>query len=85
MRAHARQYTIRNVPEHVDRSLRKKARETGRSFNQVALDALALGAGENSTPKRDLREIAGSLSKPEADRMDEEIRRQRQVDPELWR
>ena len=85
MPARARQYTIRNVPEYVDRCLRKKVRETGKSFNQIALDALAAGAGEKSMPQRDLREIAGSLSKPEADRMDDEIRRQRQVDPELWR
>lgn len=81
----ARQYTIRNVPDQVDRSLRRKARETGQSFNQIALDALAIGAGESSRPKRDLSQIVGSLSEKDAKRMDGEISRQRQIDPELWK
>jgi len=38
--ASVRQYTIRNVPRHVDRALRKRATETGKSLNQVALEAL---------------------------------------------
>ena len=81
----ARQYTIRNVPDQVDRSLRRKAKDTGKSFNQVALEALTLGAGETARPKRDLSEIVGSYSKKEAERMDGEIRLQRQLDPELWK
>jgi hypothetical protein len=85
MPKHARQYTIRNVPDRVDRSLRKRVKETGQSFNQVVLDALTIGVGEASRPKRDLSEVVGSLSRKEAERMDGEVRRQRQIDPELWR
>ena len=85
MRKHARQYTIRNVPTSVDRALRQRAKALGLSFNRVALEALAIGAGEPLRPKRDLSEIAGSLSVREADRIEAEIRRQRRVDPELWR
>ncbi|MCL2725329.1 MAG: hypothetical protein FWD69_12930 [Polyangiaceae bacterium] len=85
MTAHARQYTIRNVPDRLDQRLRKRAKETGLSFNQVALDALILGAGEPARPRRDLTGIAGSLNEREAKRVDEEIRRQRQIDPELWK
>jgi hypothetical protein len=85
MPKHARQYTIRNVPDAVDRGLKRKAKETGRSLNQVALDALAVGAGAAPRPKRELGEIVGSLSPREAERMDREIRLQRQVDPDLWK
>jgi hypothetical protein len=85
MKANARQYTIRNVPPEVDRVLRRRAKDSAKSFNQVALEALAAGAGQSLTPKRDLREIVGSLTKKEAARFDEEIRLQRQIDPELWR
>jgi plasmid stability protein len=85
MSQHARQYTIRNVPDRVDRTLRRRAKETGQSFNQVVLDALAAGAGEAPAPKRDLSGVIGSLSDKEAERMDDEVRRQRQIDPELWR
>lgn len=85
MAKQARQYTIRNVPDNVDRRLRRKAKETGRSFNQIALEALTVGAGESLAPKRDLSEIVGSLSKKEAEGIDAEIRLQRQIDPELWK
>ena len=81
---HVRVRLLANVPGDVDRSLKKKARESGKSFNQVALEALAIGAGERS-PKRDLREIAGSLSKSEAGKIDDAIRCQREIDPELWK
>jgi hypothetical protein len=85
MRKTARQYTIRNIPPGVDVVLRKRARDTGKSFNQVALDALVTGAGEPPKPKRDLREVVGSLTSNEAAKMDEEVRLQRQIDPGLWR
>ncbi|MGK5084031.1 hypothetical protein WDW37_12105 [Bdellovibrionota bacterium FG-1] len=85
MSKNTRQYTIRSVPEQVDRVLRKNARATGKSFNQVALEALARGAGESLRPKRDFSEVIGSLSEKEAVRIEEEIRLQHQIDPELWK
>ena len=80
-----KQYTIRNIPQRVDRVLRQRVRESGKSFNQVALEALISGAGESQKPNRDLSEVVGSLTQQEAERMDEEIRNQRTVDPELWK
>ena len=47
------QYTIRNVPEQVDRYLRKKARLSGKSLNQVIIDELSERAGK---PNQTLRE-----------------------------
>lgn len=35
------QYTIRNVPEPVNRYLRKKSRLSGKSLNQVIVDELS--------------------------------------------
>lgn len=35
------QYTIRNVPEPVNRYLRKRAAQSGKSLNQVILDKLS--------------------------------------------
>jgi predicted HicB family RNase H-like nuclease len=34
------QYTVRNIPEHVDRALRRKASEERKSLNEVLRDAL---------------------------------------------
>jgi len=84
MHKHTKQYTIRNIPERVDRVLKKIAKESGKSFNQVALEALASGAGESMKPKRDFSEVIGSLSEKEASKMDAEIRLQRQIDSGLW-
>lgn len=84
MKKNLKQYTIRNIPERVDRVLKRRAREAGKSFNQVALEALAIGAGENLGPKRDFSEVIGSLSNEEAESIEEEIRRQHQIDANLW-
>lgn len=35
------QYTIRNIPEPVNRYLRKKSRLSGKSLNQVIIDELS--------------------------------------------
>ena len=79
-----KQYTIRNIPNRVDRTLRKRARDSGKSFNQTVLDALVSGSGESSLPKRDLSFIAGSLSAAEAEELDAEIKAQHQIDQKLW-
>lgn len=84
MKKNARQYTIRNIPERVDRVLKQRVREYGKSFNQVALEALMAGAGESLRPKRDFSEVIGSLSAKEAALLEEEIRFQHQIDPNLW-
>lgn len=39
------QYTIRSVPPKLDAVLRSRAKKTGKSLNEVMLDALAKGAG----------------------------------------
>jgi len=85
MKASARQYTIRNVPPEVDRVLRRRAKDGAKSFNQVALEALVAGTGQTLVPKRDLSDVVGSLTKNEAAHLEDEIRRQHQIDPDLWR
>jgi hypothetical protein len=85
MAKNALQYTIRNIPERVDRALRRRAKEAGKSFNQVALEALALGAGEGLKPKRDFSEVIGSITAKDAAQIEEEIQLQRQIDPRLWK
>jgi hypothetical protein len=85
MKRNALQYTIRNIPPEVDRVLRRSAKDTSKTFNQVALEALIAGTGQRRAPKRDLGEVVGSVTKKEAAQQDEEIRRQHQIDPRLWR
>jgi hypothetical protein len=80
------QYTIRNVPEHVDRALRRKASEERKSLNQVLRDALIREAGvvEPSTHLyTDLDSLIGTWIDDPG--FDEAINTQDQVDESLWR
>jgi hypothetical protein len=79
------QYTIRNVPEYLDTALRGAAREQGKSLNEVAVEALARGAGlgENRSRQRDLHDIAGSWR--EDAEFEKAIVAQDLVDEEMWR
>lgn len=36
------QYTIRNIPEPVDKVIRKRSKQSGKSFNQTVVDLLTL-------------------------------------------
>jgi hypothetical protein len=79
------QYTLRNVPPALDEAIRRRAREEGKSLNEVAIEALmrALGLRGELTRQRDLSSVAGSWqSDPDTDAVLEE---QRRIDPELWR
>lgn len=44
-----KQYTIRNVPVPVDRYLRKRAKISGKSLNQIIIDELSEKAGVSNT------------------------------------
>ena len=79
------QYTLRNVPDHVDAALRRKAREQDKSLNDVAIEALAQGAGVNEQRirRRDLSDIARTWKKDRA--FEDAIAAQHTIDAELWR
>ena len=79
------QYTIRNVPDTLDESLRRVARQRGKSLNEVAIDALARGAGVTAERdrQRDLADIAGTWRKDPA--FDSALAAQDTVDEEMWR
>ena len=79
------QYTIRNVPESLDRALRERAKAEGRSLNDVTVQALlqALGLDEKPPKRRDLSSFLGTwVDDPDMERAFEE---QRRVDPDAWR
>lgn len=79
------QYTIRNIPSSLDAALRRRALEQGKSLNEIAIEALARGAGVSGERirNRDLSDIVGSWQHDPA--FDEAIAAQDTVDDELWR
>jgi hypothetical protein len=81
----ATQYTIRNVPKVVDRALRRRAERQARSLNDVAVEALARGAGvENEAMEHDdVDFLFGSwVDDPVVDRA---LADQRTIDKGIWK
>lgn len=78
------QYTIRGIPAMVDQALRERARATGKSLNQAAVDALAEGAGTTGVARRrrNLSDIAGTWKADKA--TETALADQDRVDEELW-
>jgi plasmid stability protein len=78
-------YTIRNIPVRVARALRQKSKQSGKSLNAVALDALAKGLGlsEKRPVYHDLDGLAGTWVEDPA--FDAAIAAQDQVEPQLWK
>lgn len=78
------QYTIRNIPEEVDRAAREAAEREGLSLNQVLVRSLriALGVEQPPTVKRELPpSFDGTPLEPEVVKALEE---QRRIEPEVW-
>lgn len=78
------QYTLRNIPRSLDEALRRVAREGGKSLNEVAIEALARGAGvtPDRRRQRDLGDIAGTWREdPDFDRA---LADQDSIDKEIW-
>jgi len=75
------QYTIRGVPDHVDRALRARAKKENKSLNQLAVEALTEAArAERYT---DLDDLIGTwVDDPEFDKI---MAEQDRIDEELWR
>lgn len=79
------QYTLRQVPACIDRSLRDKSRQAGLSLNEAAIEALGkgLGLGDEKPRFHDLDELAGTWREDSG--FDAAIAEQDQVDPRLWK
>lgn len=79
------QYTIRGIPAAVDSVLRARARASGKSLNEAAVDALTEGSGMTGAPRkrRDLTEIVGTWKTDKA--VESALAAQDRVDKDLWR
>jgi plasmid stability protein len=78
------QYTVRNIPADLDRALKARAKKTGKSVNQLALEALSQSVGL-APKRRNLRDMPGAWSKREATEFDKFLAQHRRIDEELWK
>lgn len=79
------QYTVRDVPAHVDRLLRRRAAEERVSLNRFLQDVMAraVGAETEAPVYHDLDALAGAWEDDPA--FDRAIAEQDRVDEKLWR
>lgn len=78
------QYTIRNIPPAVDQVIKKRSKQSGKSFNQTVVDLLSLQTfGTTKVPAEnnfDWLFGANTLG----DSFDEAIKDLSQIDKKLW-
>ncbi len=78
------QYTLRHVPEHIDRTLREVSAQYGTSMNQAALEALSRGLGVAEPPveHHDLDDLIGTWVQDAS--FDKAVKSMRRIDPGIW-
>lgn len=82
------QYTLRNIPEPVDRYLRKRAKISGQSLNKVIIDELSDRAGihkENLLDSLDWFIGANVIDDSVTRVLDEDDEVQKQLTKKQWR
>jgi hypothetical protein len=83
------QLTVRSIGARLRAALEREAQRRGQSLNKTILalltERLGLADAAGTVEYDDLDELAGSWTKAEADRFEEALRAQRQVDAKLWR
>jgi hypothetical protein len=79
--------TLRNLPPHLAKAIRKKADESGASINKAVIRLLEQSVGtkvKKPSVHHDLDELAGSWTKQEAAIFEKALNRQRSIDKDLW-
>lgn len=78
------QYTIRNIPPQVDKAIKKRAKQTGKSFNQTVVDILSVETlGTAEPPFDESFDWLFGRKTLDAD-FDEAMKKMSQVDKKLW-
>jgi plasmid stability protein len=81
------QITIRGVPEHIERAIRRKAADEHKSINRTVNELLqrALGLESAGQKRRDLSDLSGSWDQEEAEAFENATRIFEEIDKEVWR
>lgn len=81
----SKQYTIRAVPDRVDRALRKRAKAEGKSLNAFVVQILELAAGAAGEMKKNqnLEKYFGTWVEDPA--FDEAMKDFDRIDEEMWK
>jgi hypothetical protein len=80
------QITLRDLPDHVEKEIRKEAGRRGSSLNRVIISLLekGLGISPGGKKKRDLAALAGTLDESKLAAFREETSLFDNIDAENW-
>ena len=84
------QITIRIADPEVEKALRRKAKESGKSLNKVVLELIRAGTGTGAGRKRSprgatLAELAGGWTEEEAREFEEAVKIFDEIDEAMWK
>jgi hypothetical protein len=79
------QYTIRNIPSPVDKVIRKRTKQTGKSFNQTVVELLSLQTLGTTEISEDFNFDWLFNKKTLGNDFDKAIKDISQVDENLWK
>ena len=79
------QYTIRSIPEQIDRAVRDRAGREGKSINAVVVEALARGLDLHVVPAHhtDLDHLIGTWQEDPA--FDQAVAEFERIDDDVWK
>jgi len=82
------QITLRISDPEMEKALRRKAKESGKSLNKVVLELIGESSGKAGKKKpagESLRKFAGTMSDKEAAELEKAIRVFEVIDEEMWK
>jgi hypothetical protein len=82
------QITLRISDPEMEKALRRKAKESGKSLNKVVLELIGESSGKGAKKKpagESLREFAGKMTEKEAAELEKAIRVFEEIDEEMWK
>ena len=81
--------TLRDVPAELARLIRRKAEKEGLSLNKTVVRLLEESTGLRQNKQRklydDLDGLAGSWTRREATEFERALKKQRAIEPDLWK
>lgn len=86
-----KQFTIRGIPEEIERVIKNEAEIKGLSLNKAFISVLKRATGKGTKVQKDnpiyhdLDHLCGVLSEEEGEELINNINLQRKIDKELWK